>query len=327
MRNLNVSNPLLKTRAPEGWQGTPLDEKGRFRNLQHPFWPEFNKLLRWQSQPNPQKAAKRKDLWLPDIIKDASFKEKQDDCLVWLGHSSFFLRLSGVGVLIDPVLGNATVVKRKIPFPYDAAVAKEARYLLISHDHRDHLDLPSIKSLGSKNPGLEVMTGLGMQPLLRPVFPKNQIQEAGWFQQYSTNGPLSFWFLPSRHWSRRGLNDTNRRLWGGFVISDGSQHIYFMGDSGWDTHFEDIGKLFPGIRYAIMGIGAYSPEWFMHPSHMKPEDSWTAFLQLNAEHFIPMHYGTFDLADEPLSEPLVRLRACSDPGRLLIPIVGQTIWL
>jgi len=94
-----------------------------------------------------------------------------------------------------------------------------------------------------------------------------------------------------------------------------------------DNHFTTIGSLFPDIHFAIMGIGAYSPEWFMHPSHMKPEDSWQAFKDLKADHFIPMHYGTFDLADEPLSEPLNRLKAVADSSRLMIPAIGQSIWI
>ncbi len=321
------SNPLLETRAPSGWNGTPLDENGRFRNLNHPFQPEFKKLLRWQTTKNPQKEEKRKDRWLPEIQADGGFLERKDDCFVWLGHSSFFIRIGGTGILIDPVIGKASVVKRKVPFPYSPEIARQADYLLISHDHRDHCDEPSLKKVIRANPKLNVLTGLGMKPLLQQFLPGAPIEEAGWYQKFSICKELDVWFLPSRHWSRRLLNDTNQRLWGGFMISGPGQSFYFMGDSGMDDHFTKIGELFPGIQFAIMGIGAYSPEWFMHPSHMKPEDSWLAFQQLKADHFIPMHYGTFDLADEPLAEPLQRLKAAGDSSKILIPTIGQTLWI
>jgi L-ascorbate metabolism protein UlaG (beta-lactamase superfamily) len=322
------SNPTLETIAPDGWKGTPLDKNGRFINLNFPFWPEFSKLWRWQTTKNPQKSEKKKDSWLPDLQADTDFLSKKDDCLLWLGHSSFFLRLGGKGILIDPVFGKASVVKRKILFPHQEILAKESHYLLISHDHRDHCDTPSLKKIARQNPDLKVFTGLSMGPLLSRFFKKSSLQEAGWYQKFNIpDSEIEIWFLPSRHWSRRSLSDTNKRLWGSFYISSPSHRFYFMGDSGMDSHFESIGNLFPKAHFAMMGIGAYSPEWFMHSSHMKPEDSWQAFQKLGAEICIPMHYGTFDLADEPLGEPLKRLKTVAASKQLLIPAVGQTIWL
>jgi L-ascorbate metabolism protein UlaG (beta-lactamase superfamily) len=324
----HIHNPLLETRAPMGWMGNPLDASGRFVNLNFPFWPEFSKLLRWQTTRNPQKEEKKLENWLPDIQEDTLFLEKKEDCLIWLGHSSFFLRIAGAGILIDPVFGKASVVKRKIPFPHQEIIARQAQYLLISHDHRDHCDAPSLKKIAVQNPSLQVFTGLSMSPLLGQFFPKSQIQEAGWYQQFKIpNSDIQIWFLPSRHWSRRLLSDTNQRLWGGFFISSPKHNFYFMGDSGYDDHFEQIGSLFPKANFAIMGIGAYNPPWFMHSSHMTPEDSWKSFQNLGAEMFIPMHYGTFDLADEPLGEPLKRLKTIGESNKMLIPAVGQTIWI
>ena len=322
-----LTNPLLETRAPTGWQGCPLDAKGRFQNLNHPFWPEFSKLWRWQTTTNPQKKEKKLDNWLPEILADGDFLNRKDDCLVWLGHASFFIRLHGIGFLIDPVMGKASVVKRHVPFPYPASIAKAASYLLISHDHRDHLDTPSLKKMAQENPNMKVLTGLGMKKLLQSCLGGMEIEEAAWYQKFTLCREFPVWFLPNRHWSRRSLNDTNERLWGGFLLEAPGQPLYFMSDSGYDSHFADIGNLFPGIRLAIMGIGAYSPEWFMHPSHMKPEDSWKAFLDLKAEQMVPMHFGTFDLADEPLREPLVRLKACAEASKIVHPFIGQTHWL
>ena len=285
----------------------------------------MGQVLKWQLQGNPQKAEKRNDVWLPHYEPDKEFLTNSNDCLVWLGHSSFFIRLDGTGLIIDPVMGNAAVVKRKIPFPFPE-IGQSAHYVLVSHDHRDHCDEKSLRKIASENPKIKVLTGLQMMPLLSGIFLPENIEEAGWYQKFSCK-PLDIWFLPSRHWSRRGLNDVNKRLWGGFLIRSGSKTIYFMGDSGYDTHFEDIGQLFPEIGYAIMGIGAYSPGWFMGPSHMNPEDSWKAFTNLGAQTFVPMHYGTFDLADEPLGEPIKKLRAVADESRLKVPTIGKALYL
>lgn len=320
-----TSNPLLETLAPEGWLGTPLDAGGRFRNQNHPFIPSFSSVLKWKSRANPQAKEKASDRWLPEFQADADFLSKNDDCLVWLGHASFYLQLNGKKILIDPVFGKATVVKRLQESPYPADLWKGIDLLLISHDHRDHCDLPSLKKIASLNPGIKVLSGLGMKKLLSGIFPGSSIEEAGWHQKFSLNMP-EIWFMPSRHWSRRGLGDTNARLWGGFLLK-GSRQIYFMGDSGYDNHFAEIPGIHGPSDLALMGIGAYSPEWFMHPSHMRPEDSWQAFLDLQASKFLPMHYGTFDLSDEPSSEPLKRLQGIAGSKDLVLPAIGKTHWL
>lgn len=320
-----VSNPALDTIGPSDWMGTPLDSRGRFVNLNHPFEPELGKLLRWQTTKNPQKAEKKSDQWVPEI-RPLEISEIQNQ-LVWLGHSSFFLRLDGWGFLIDPVFGNATVVKRKIPRLDPTPLKGKVDFLLLSHDHRDHFDTPSLKLVANQNPKAWIFSGLNMSPILKPVFPGSPITEMGWFQGAVLPGGLEVWFLPSRHWSRRGLNDTNERLWGGFIIRSSTKTVYFMGDSGYDTHFQEIGTLFPDIDVAIMGIGAYSPEWFMHSSHMNPEDSWKAFTDLGAKRFFPMHFGTFDLADEPMGEPLRRLKKVGVAEQLIGAAVGENLVL
>ncbi|HTH38555.1 MAG TPA: MBL fold metallo-hydrolase, partial [Pyrinomonadaceae bacterium] len=134
--------------------------------------------------------------------------------------------------------------------------------------------------------------------------PSNPIKTAGWFQQYDTGGPVKIYFVPVRHWSRRGLFDTNERLWGSFVIQCDAATIYFGGDSGYGRHYREIGELFPSIDYFLLGIGAYEPRWFMEPNHNNPGDVVKAFRDSGARALVPMHYGTFDLSDEPPGQPL-----------------------
>ncbi|WP_238531649.1 MBL fold metallo-hydrolase [Nitritalea halalkaliphila] len=128
--------------------------------------------------------------------------------------------------------------------------------------------------------------------------------EAGWFQRYPLQKKgLEITYLPARHWSRRGLLDENKTLWGGFYIKSKTKSIFFMGDSGYDAHFKLIADALGAPDYAIMGVGAYKPEWFMAQAHISPLDAIKAFNEMGAKTFIPMHYGTFDLSDEPSLEP------------------------
>ncbi|HMJ08472.1 MAG TPA: MBL fold metallo-hydrolase, partial [Pyrinomonadaceae bacterium] len=137
----------------------------------------------------------------------------------------------------------------------------------------------------------------------------NVVQTAGWFQEYDLPpGAPKIYFVPVRHWARRGLFDMNKRLWGGFVLKGRNASIYFGGDSGYGRHYKEVAELFPKIDYFIVGIGAFEPRWFMEPNHNSPADALRAFVDSGAETMIPMHFGTFDLSDEPPGEPLRQLR-------------------
>lgn len=142
-----------------------------------------------------------------------------------------------------------------------------------------------------------------MKELLSNWVEENKIQEAGWYQQYKLdNDKLEIFFLPARHSSRRSLNDVNKTLWGAFVIKSKDSPIYYGGDSGYGSHYKEVGELFTNIDVALLGIGAYSPRWFMSPNHQDPGQAVQAFNETKAKTVIPFHYGTFDMADEPFSE-------------------------
>jgi L-ascorbate metabolism protein UlaG (beta-lactamase superfamily) len=235
---------------------------------------------------------------------------------VWLGHASFFIRLAGINLLIDPVFFQVPLTKRYTPPPLDLEELPPLDYLLISHDHQDHCQQSSIRAIMARNCGLTILTGLNMDTLLRPWADTARIQTAGWYQQYRTPPQLGIYYLPSRHWGRRSIADTNTRLWGAFVFQTKERTLYFGGDSGYGSHFCTARELFPAIDIAIVGVGAYKPEWFMHPNHISPQDAVKAFHDLGARTFIPMHYGTFDLSDEPAGEPLRILWAYEKEGGL-----------
>jgi L-ascorbate metabolism protein UlaG (beta-lactamase superfamily) len=166
--------------------------------------------------------------------------------------------------------------------------------------------------------------------LLKKWTNSEKIQAAGWYQQYNiqTQG-LNIYYLPSRHWSRRGLTDTNTTLWGAFLIESNNRKIYFGGDSGYGSHVRKVRELFGEVDYYLAGIGAFAPRWFMGPSHMHPEEAVRASNELQPKNLLPMHYGTFDLSDEPLLEPGRIIRHLKEnqviQSNLVMPAVGEGI--
>ena len=318
----HLQNPRLRT-IRSGWSGTPIDEKNRFRNIEFPFLPKTSDVLKWMLTPNVQREEKKRDDFRLNPTNDLSFRSHKNDCIIWLGHATFFVRLNGVNMLIDPVFYDIRFVKRYTPHAFAPDAFNDLHYLLISHDHRDHCQEQSVRHLVEMNPSLEIVTGLNMESLLRPWSRDRSIQMAGWYQQYNTPKEIEIFYLPSRHWSKRGLGDDNRRLWGAFVIKSPDKTIYFSGDSGYGSHFLEAKTLFPKIDVTMIGIGAYKPEWFMHSNHVSPTDAVKAFHDLNARIFIPMHYGTFDISDEPIGEPLrvlLRMKSENKIDGQLVPL-------
>jgi len=324
-------NPNLPTiLPPDRWKGTPLDEKGRFMNHEYPFWPYFKDLLRWQTERNPYKAQKKQDTWRLKVVSDDSFLNSGEDVIVWLGHATFFIRLNGVTLLTDPVFGNVGPVKRQVSMPVSPEKLKNVDYVLISHNHRDHCDEPSLKIVSARNPKATYLTGLKLDPLLKDFTKSENIQAAGWYQQYQTDtARIKIYYLPSRHWARRGLTDSNTQLWGAYVIQAGNTTIYFSGDTGYGSHLKEAGELFPDIDYCIIGVGAFAPRWFMGPNHIAPEDAVRGFHEMKARVMIPMHYGTFDLSDEPLGEPERLLKQLKEKnqidGALKLLAIGEVM--
>ncbi|MCC5928074.1 MAG: MBL fold metallo-hydrolase [Cyclobacteriaceae bacterium] len=326
-----MSNPNLKSVHPDpAWKGNPVDERGRFMNLYQPFISETSKLLKWQLSKNPYKEQKKEDTRRPDTHVEPDLFTDTEDKIVWLGHASFFIRMNGINMLIDPVFFDSPFLKRETVLPFDPEQATGIDYILVSHDHRDHCDKKTLEFLAGKNPEAKVFTGLEMKPLLSSWMPGLEIEEAAWYQQFKTEDVLEVTYVPSRHWSRRGLFDENTRLWGGFFMKDSTKSVYFMSDSGAGPHFSDIKDICGAPDFCLMGIGAYKPEWFMHPVHISPADALKAFEVMEGKYFIPMHYGTFDLSDEPFMEPVDQLKVLAgnkQQHQLLITQVGEVVAL
>ncbi len=246
--------------------------------------------------------------------------------LTWLGHASWLVQLDGVSLLIDPVLRDAinVVIRRNVPPGVPPEKLPPIAASLVSHNHYDHLDMPSLQQVRAP-----IVTGLGHARLFRG--PSLPCTELDWWHSTKV-GPVTVHYVPSQHWSRRGLADANEMLWGGFVIDGSSARLYHSGDTAYFDGFKEIGRRYPGIDAAMLPIGAYDPAWFMSKQHMNPEEAVQAFEDLGARRFVAMHWGTFKLTDEPLDEPPQRLDA--EWGRrgwprekLSVPAVGESLTL
>lgn len=292
------------------WDGNPLDSFGKtYVNLDGPSERSYREVLKWQLGPKPLKHLKKGQKSCLEVVKDGAFLDKGVSGFTWLGHTSYLMDMGGLRVITDPILYNISIVKRFTDLPCRADQLLDIDYILLSHHHRDHIDAKSIKMICGLNPGAKILTGLEASRQLVKWGISNEIIEAGWYQRYPNTKNLEISYLPAKHWTRRYLTDTNRSLWGCFIIKDlqSGIQIFFGADSGYGIHFKEIAK-YCNIDYALLGIGAYEPVWFMKYSHTGPEDALRAFDDLNAKTLIPMHYGTFDLSDEPVSYPEQVLR-------------------
>ena len=300
-----VSNENLKTIKAD-WKGVPVDEKGRFVNHEFPFLPQVSKMLKWTLSINPQREEKKNDTVRLEIKDPTVFLNSEKDGILWLGHASFFIRLNGKNILLDPIFGEPRFLKPLVVMPSPIEKIKAVDYVLLSHDHRDHADENSIRAIAQTFPKATFYGGLRMEELLRDwITPTNKVQTAGWFQQYDLpDESVKISFLPVRHWCKRGLFDTNHILWGGYVIEGAGKTIYFSGDSGFGSHYKETAEIFPHIDYFLIGIGGYKPRWMMEENHNTPEEAVKAFTDAKAKTLVPMHYGRFDMADEPPGEPL-----------------------
>jgi L-ascorbate metabolism protein UlaG (beta-lactamase superfamily) len=262
----------------------------------------------------------------PSRPNDGSLIKSLPSSLTWVGHASFVLKLDGRLFATDPVWSRrlSGVLARRVPPGVALDAIPPIDVVLVSHNHRDHFDLPSLKRIG---PSALYVVPLGNAELLRKLGLTNVV-ELDWWQTH-TLGQTQITLVPARHWSMRNPWDRNNMLWGGFVIRSSEGVVYHSGDTALFDGFSEIGKRCGPIDWALLPIGAYEPRWFMQPQHMNPDDAVQAFEHLGARTFVAMHWGTFKLTDEPLSEPPVRLRALwnshgLDEKRLWVLDVGET---
>ncbi|EOZ7956763.1 MBL fold metallo-hydrolase [Enterobacter asburiae] len=266
---------------------------------------------------------------LPLVKTDLASMPLEQDTLVWLGHSSWYLQLAGKRILIDPVLGNYAAPFSFLnkafagEYPWRAESMPEIDLLIISHDHYDHLDYATIRALLPKVK--RVVTPLGVGSHLRYWGMKPEIiDERDWNQSVRISDELTVHVLPARHFSGRGIK-RDRTLWGSFMFVTPDRKVYYSGDSGYGPHFKAIGEQFDGVDVAIMENGQYDQDWKY--IHMLPEETAQASVDLNAKAVVPGHNGRFVLAKHTWNDPLIQLaKASKDKNyRLLTPALGEPV--
>ncbi|PGT09682.1 MBL fold metallo-hydrolase [Bacillus cereus] len=254
----------------------------------------------------------------------------EEDSLTWFGHSAFLLSIDNNKILVDPMLGSiASPVSFAGSKRYSADVLDIINEMppidavLITHDHYDHLDYPSILKLKSKVGHFFVPHGVSAH-LIRWGVAKEKITELNWWDETEFQGSTIV-LTPSKHFSGRGMFNRDTTLWGGWVILGKHTRFYTSGDSGYGAHFKEIGKKYGPFDITLIEGGQYDRRWSW--VHMTPEEAVQAHLDVNGKNMMLIHWGAFTLAYHGWTEPVERalIEAKKTDVNLITPKIGETI--
>lgn len=303
----------LSAPAYRGPRSSHFDGR-RFHNEPPTRNPGFFELLRWRTH-------RQHTEWGPPLSVEQAPPGPPPPARVrgetlrvtFIGHATTLIQTGGVNILTDPVWAE-----RVGPFPKLLGPRRHrppgVRFedlppidvVVVSHNHYDHLDLPTLRRLAERHHP-RILVGLGTRALLeREGIPGGE--DLDWWRGQTIRPGVTIYAVPAQHSTRRGPSDRDVALWAGFVVTTARGGVYFAGDTGFGPHYARIRERYGPSRLAILPIGAYRPRWFMKPLHMNPEEAVQAARILEARTSIAMHFGTFDLADEGEREPLTDLR-------------------
>lgn len=317
--------------SPPGWpfEGAPRTRDGRFVNPWGPIeragasvtFPFFLRRI----------AARFRDpVGLPErVVPDLEALQgaSHNPSITWVGHATLLVRMGGVNFLTDPIWS-----KRAGPTRFTGALRyldpgvalsdlPPIDFVVISHNHYDHLDLATLRQLAADHPQARFFVPLANGELLREQGIDSVI-ELDWGQRHVL-GDVTITCLPAQHWSRRGLRDQGKALWSSWAVASRDRRFYFAGDTGEFPDFPRMGDALGPFDLAALPIGAYEPQAMMRPFHLDPEQAVRAGRAVAARRILGIHYGTFDLSDEPLDEPPRRFRtAAVDAG-----FAEDDVWL
>ena len=266
---------------------------------------------------------------IPSIKTDLHSFRYSHPVIVWFGHSSYFIRIAGKNILVDPVFsGNAAPLSFMVKaFPgsdaYSVDDMPHIDYLILTHDHYDHLDYKTLLKLKGKVSRVYCSLGLGAH-LLYWGFNASDITELDWWELVKLDNELSLVAAPARHFSGRGLKRF-QSLWSSFVLRSQAHAIYIGGDSGYDTHFKQIGERYGPFDVVILEAGQYNEQW--PHIHMMPEETVLAALDLRAKALMPVHWGKFTLAMHAWNEPVNRIleKAKDLDLEIITPMIGEPV--
>lgn len=291
---------------------SPHYRDGRFWNLDPNVGGKksFLDLLKWQfTGARAEWPEFVEDNLKPAIVPAAETGKMK---ITYVNHATLLIQVGKINILTDPMFFQRTS-------PVSWAGPKRHRapgialdrlppihYVLISHNHYDHLDTKSVEEL-DKRFGPKFFIPLGMGAYI-PVADPARVQEMDWWQSADVAEDLIVHFVPAQHWSARTPFDANESFWGGFVLQGARNRIYFAGDTGYANHFNLIREKFGPMDVSMVPIGAYEPRWFMKEAHINPEEAVLAHKDLEAALTIGVHFGTFQLTDEGIDTPVIELK-------------------
>ena len=263
-----------------------------------------------------------------DSITIANYNSKTR--FIWFGHSTFLLQIKGKNLLIDPMFGNVPApnpllgnkrFSNKLPIEIEKLPSIDA--VLITHDHYDHLDYESIQKLKDKVNIFYTPLGIGIH-LLKWGVEKERIIELDWWQEIKYD-ELTIRCTPAQHFSGRGISDREKTLWCSWIIQSDDENLFFSGDSGYASHFKEIGDQYGPFDFAFMECGQYNNLWPL--VHMLPEETAQAGLDIKAKKMMPIHWGAFKLASHSWTDPVERIskKAKELNVDLVIPKIGEII--
>jgi L-ascorbate metabolism protein UlaG (beta-lactamase superfamily) len=299
---------IARSIAAAPWVGPVSDhfDGRKFTNLDPTRDKSMLDLLRWKF------TAKREEWasWVDEAPAPRPIERVNDRTVrvTWVNHATMLVQLDGVNILTDPVWSDrvspvsfAGPRRHRMPGirfedlpPIDVVV--------VSHNHYDHMDLPTLRRLAERF-AMPIVAGLGNASYLsrREV---TGARDVDWWDEVRVNDSVRVIAVPARHWSARTRSDLRHTLWNAYVIEGPSGRVYFSGDTGYGVHFAMARQRLGPMDVALMSIGAFQPEWFMHEAHMSPAEAVKASSELGARVSIPMHFGTWQLGDDGDAEPL-----------------------
>ncbi len=288
----------------------------------------FLEVLRWKLTSRPERGPR----FVADVkpSKPPTGAAGDELRVTFINHSTVLLQQGATNILTDPIWSER-------PSPIASIGPRRRRdpgvrwgdlpridIVLLSHNHYDHLDLPTLRRLaGQGKPQFVVPSGVARLLRSQNIGP---VHELDWGESVSL-GSTTIHCVPALHFSARGLFDRNRTLWCGYAIEAENRIVYFAGDTAFGDHFASIHARFGAPHLALLPIGAYAPRWFMSPIHMDPEDAMRAHRILAAQTSIAIHHGTFQLGDEGIDTPVRELSACAPGNSFLVLHNGQQVTL
>ncbi|XOV91772.1 MAG: MBL fold metallo-hydrolase [Bacteroidota bacterium] len=251
--------------------------------------------------------------------------------VTWYGHSAFLVEIEGKRILIDPMLGEVAspVSFGSKRYPYEKPIPIEELTdidaIILSHDHYDHLDYPTIMKLKDEVDHFFMALGVGSHFVSWGI-PEEKITELDWWDHVEYKG-LKLVACPARHFSGRGLTDRNATLWASWVIQGEHQNIYFSGDGGYGPHFKEIGAKYGPFDLAMIECGQYNEAW--EAIHMMPEQSVQAGVDVQGQLLMPIHWGAFKLSVHEWTDPILRFKAESErlDASIVHPFIGERFLL